>query len=285
MLELALAQPLLQQALLEDIGPGDLTSELLVSPDAKAEMRLVARQPLIVAGLEVGAEAFRLVGRGDTGVDFHIADGGLAEEGEALFTARGYAQHLLAAERVGLNFLQRMCGVATMTRRFVEAVEGTGAVILDTRKTLPGWRLLDKYAVTCGGGQNHRMGLFDAVLIKDNHVALLGGVGVAVEAARARMSFIVPSSRPPIIVECDTLEQVQEAIAAAPERILLDNMDVDTLKRAVKLAGGGIPLEASGNITLKNARAIAETGVNFISIGRLTHSATAVDIGAELTVK
>lgn len=269
-------QPIIDLALAEDIGEGDLTSGLLVPPGVVAAIRLVAGQPMVIAGVEAAMQVFRTVDR-KVRIETSVSDGQKAGAGDSLLTVAGSARSLLAAERVALNLLQRACGVATLTKAYVDAVAGTGAVILDTRKTMPGLRQLDKYAVTCGGGKNYRMGLYDAVLIKDNHIALLGSVKAAVEKARAGTKKLV-------IVECDTLEQLREALPAKPDRILLDNMRPSALREAVKLVKGSVPLEASGGVTLANVRQVAETGVNFISVGAITHSAKAADISAEVMV-
>ena len=264
---------LIALALAEDVGAGDITSKLLIPEDATAEMGFVARGPMVACGVQIPALVYAQLGGAE--VQVRAQDGQLVQAGDVLAMARGNARTLLVGERTALNIMQRMSGVATLTRQYVDAVAGTGAVILDTRKTMPAMRALDKFAVTCGGGQNHRMRLDDMVLIKDNHIALCGGVAQAIAAARTTSLKIV--------VECDTLAQVEQAAAAKPDRILLDNMDVTTLKKAVALVAGRVPLEASGNVSLQTVRAIAETGVNYISIGKLTHSAPAADIGADIT--
>jgi nicotinate-nucleotide pyrophosphorylase (carboxylating) len=196
------------------------------------------------------------------------------EQGTTVIEITGAVRSILTAERVALNFIQRLSGVATLTRRFVEAVKGTNTRILDTRKTTPGLRALEKHAVACGGGRNHRLGLYDAILIKDNHLRLAGSIGAAVERAK--------SAGVPVEVECDTLDQVRDALVAGADRILLDNMNPTELREAVSLAAGRTPLEASGGVTLDTVRAIAETGVDFISIGALTHSARSLDISLEV---
>jgi nicotinate-nucleotide pyrophosphorylase (carboxylating) len=263
--------------LAEDIGPGDATGLALLPEGLQAEAVLAARQPMVACGMELAARIFARV---DGRIMAHdkLADGQAVKAGDVLLRLRGPARELLTAERTALNCVQRLCGIATLTRRYVEAVAGTGVSILDTRKTLPGWRLLDKYATRVGGAMNHRMGLYDAVMIKDNHLALYASVKEAVARARA-------STRLPIIVECDQLEQVAEALESTPDRILLDNMPPALLRQAVAMVAGRVPLEASGGITLENIRAVAETGVGFISIGALTHSAVAVDIGMDVVVK
>jgi nicotinate-nucleotide pyrophosphorylase (carboxylating) len=202
-------------------------------------------------------------------------DGALIEAGEPLMRLKGNARAMLSAERSALNTLQHLSGIATLTRRYVEAIEGTGAVLLDTRKTIPGLRAIEKYAARMGGAQNHRMRLDDGVLIKDNHVAVAGGVGAAVNAAKAADTGLE------VQVEVDRIEQIEEALSAGADRLLLDNMDPETLKRAVKLVAGRAPLEASGGVRLETIRSIAESGVDYISVGRITQSAPAVDIGMD----
>lgn len=263
-------------ALDEDIGKGDITSQLLIPDTLSATLAFVAREPLVCCGLEsVVARVFTAV---SPAVEFNAQkqDGDHAAKGETLATVHGPAQALLTAERTALNLLQRMCGVATLTAKYVDAVKGTKAVILDTRKTIPGLRELDKYAVRAGGGQNHRMRLDDMVLIKDNHIALAGGVKEALSLATRG---ITPGIK--IVVECDTLDQAEEAARYGADRLLLDNMLPEKLREAVERLGGRIPLEASGGVNLQTVRAIAETGVDFISVGALTHSAPAIDIGLD----
>jgi nicotinate-nucleotide pyrophosphorylase (carboxylating) len=240
---------------------------------------MVAREPLVLAGLNLAAEAFIQLSP-NLSIRRLVANGGAAAAGETLLTVRGEARALLTAERVALNFVQRLSGVATLTAKFVEAVRGTRAKILDTRKTTPGWRRLEKEAVACGGGMNHRFGLFDLVLIKDNHLAALRNASpnaIAAAVQRARHRF--PGLK--VEVEADTLEQVQEALAAAADIILLDNMTLDQLRTAVQAIGTKAQSEASGGVNLSTVRGIAETGVDFISVGALTHSARAVDIALD----
>jgi nicotinate-nucleotide pyrophosphorylase (carboxylating) len=265
-----------QRALAEDIGTGDITAEPTVPPDARARARIVQKQPGVAFGFELVAETMRQSGVED--VDRLVVEGQWREEVPAeVLLASGPARGLLAAERTALNFLGHLSGIATLTARYVEAVAGTGAGILDTRKTTPGLRVLEKAAVAAGGGQNHRMGLYDAVLIKENHVALAGGVAKAIHAVRtARPEMAVE-------VECRDLEEVAYALGAGAERLLLDNMGIDELRGAVGLrdreagSGGGPKLEASGGVDLETVRGIAETGVDFISVGALTHSAPTLD--------
>jgi nicotinate-nucleotide pyrophosphorylase (carboxylating) len=263
------------RALAEDVGPGDVTSEATVPEGARARARIVQKQPGVVFGLAAVAEAMRQCGAED--VDNLLVEGQWREEVPAeVAIATGPAAALLAGERTALNFLGHLSGIATLTARFVEAVAGTGAQILDTRKTTPGLRRLEKAAVASGGGRNHRMGLYDAILIKENHVAVAGGVAKAVHAAR--------SARPelPVEIECRNLDEVAYALGAGAERLLLDNMAPGELRQAVRLRdaeGGTTPpsLEASGGVSLGTAREIAETGVDFISVGALTHSAPSLD--------
>lgn len=266
---------LIRTALAEDIGAGDVTTRL-IPPKTEATMYLTARQPLVACGAGLMHRVFDAVGS-DVEYEDAAADGARLDEGEALLTVSGRANILLTAERTALNILQRLCGVATLTAQYVDALAGTECTLLDTRKTMPGWRELDKYAVRCGGGTNHRMRLDDAYMIKDNHIAVSGGIEKAVARARDGANL-------PVIVECDTLEQVREALAAQPDRLLLDNMDADQLREAVKLVDGAVPLEASGGVRLENIREIAEAGVNFISVGAITHSAVALDIGADIEI-
>lgn len=265
---------IIKRALAEDIGQGDITSQLLIPENQKAEMAFVARDDMVACGVFIPELVY---GQLDTGVSVGVSanEGELVSAGKVLAVAKGNARVLLTGERVVLNLMQRMCGIANLTNQYVQAVRGTKAVILDTRKTIPNLRVLDKYSVTVGGGKNHRMRLDDMVLIKDNHIALCGGIKQAVAKVRA-------STKLPVVVECDNLSQVEEALVAAPDRILLDNMDNETLKRAVALTAGKIPLEASGRVSLATVRGIAETGVDYISIGKITHSVAAADIGADI---
>jgi len=266
---------LVARALAEDLGGGDVTSRATVPEGARARARIVQKQPGVVFGLAAAGEAMRQCGVEDVDklvVEAQWRDGVPAE----VALASGPAAGLLAAERVALNFLGHLSGVATLTARFVEAVAGTGARILDTRKTTPGLRALEKAAVAAGGGVNHRMGLYDAILIKENHVALAGGVAKAIHAARTAQPEM------PLEVECRDLDEVAYALGAGADRLLLDNMDVEALRGAVKLrdeqgSGGAPTLEASGGVSLETVRAIAETGVDFISVGALTHSAPTLD--------
>jgi nicotinate-nucleotide pyrophosphorylase (carboxylating) len=273
--ELQSADVLIMLAIAEDIGRGDITSQTLLDKEQQARGVLVARQALTVAGVPL---AERLAERYGLGFAPEVEDGATLSAGATIATLSGDARKLLTVERIMLNFIQRMSGVATLTRAYVDAVAGTNAQVLDTRKTIPAWRLLDKYAVRAGGGHNHRMGLFDAVMIKDNHIALAGGIKQAVEKVLAAKLDV------PIIVECDTIAQVKEAAGLNVSRLLLDNMKPVTLKEAVALVDGRMPLEASGGVNLQTIRTIAETGVDTISVGALTHSAPAVDIALDVEI-
>jgi len=273
---MAVLQELVARALAEDLGSGDVTAEATVPEEARGRARIVQKQPGVVFGLGVVAEAMRQCGVED--VDNLVVEGQWrdAVPVEVLF-ASGSARGLLAAERTALNFLGHLSGVATLTARFADAVAGTGAAILDTRKTTPGLRELEKAAVLAGGGRNHRMGLYDAILIKENHIALAGSLAKAVHAARSKHPDLA------VEVECRNLDEVAYALGTGADVLLLDNMDVETLRGAVELraenasGGKGPSLEASGGVNLETARGIAETGVDFISVGALTHSAPALD--------
>jgi len=267
---------LVTQALEEDVGPGDATTNACVPVGDRASARAVARTAGVVAGLAVFAATFQALSPEVT-VTHRKRDGDKLTEGDVVSEVAGPARAILTGERVALNFLQRMSGIATQTARFVEAVAGAKAAILDTRKTAPGLRILDKYAVWAGGGRNHRMGLYDAMLIKDNHIAAAGSVAEAVKRARAGM----PSRTIVLEVECDTFEQVAECLQLGVELILLDNMSVDEMARAVALGAGRARFEASGSIDLDNVAAVARAGVDFISVGSLTHSVRALDIGLD----
>lgn len=266
-------------ALAEDVSSGDVTTLATVPESAVATAFMVAREPLVVAGLAFAEQAFQELSA-TIQVERLLADGQRAGAGQRLLRVRGFARAVLTAERVALNFVQRLSGVATVTAAFVEAVRGTNARILDTRKTTPGWRRFEKYAVACGGGTNHRVGLYDMVLIKDNHLAALRDAkpnAIAAAVQRARAAY--PQLK--VEVEADTLEQVRQATDAGADIILLDNMTTDQLREAVQVVGGRAKLEASGGVNLQTVRAIAETGVDFISVGAITHSARAVDIGLD----
>ena len=259
-----------RRALAEDIGDGDVTTAATVPAAARARATITQKAPGVVFGLEVAAETFRALDP-DAAIE-RLALEGEWREGGPVLKIEGSASAILTAERTALNFLQRLSGVATLTARWVQAVAGTGARILDTRKTTPGLRALEKAAVAAGGGTNHRSGLYDAILIKENHAAIAGGVGKAVRLARAAAPGL------PLEVECRTIAEVDEALAAGAPRILLDNMSVAQLREAVRHVGGRAELEASGGVTLQTLGAIAATGVDFISVGALTHSPPALDL-------
>ena len=262
------------RALAEDVGDGDVTTAATVPEDARGRALITQKAPGVIYGLDVGTETFRAL-EPAIALERLVAEGQWRDGGPVL-QIEGSARAILTAERTALNFLQRLSGVATMAARYVKAIEGTGATILDTRKTTPGLRALEKAAVAAGGAANHRFGLFDAILIKENHAALAGGVGEAVRKARAYAPDL------PLEVECQTLAEVDEALEAGagiPEfRILLDNMSTAQLREAVERVAGRAELEASGGVTLETLRGIADTGVDFISVGALTHSAPALDL-------
>ena len=268
-----------RDALAEDIRTGDVTTLSTVPLDHTASALMVSRESMVLAGIDFASTAFRELSS-EVSISLYKKDGDKVSRGEPLLKVSGPARALLTAERVALNFVQRLSGVATLTARFVDAVHGTGARILDTRKTTPGWRRFEKYAVACGGGTNHRFGLYDLVLIKDNHLAALrSALPDPIQAAVARARENYPNLK--IEVEVDTLEQLDSALAASADIILLDNMTLSQLRRAVEKNQGRAKTEASGGVTLENVRAIAETGVDYISSGALTHSARAVDIALD----
>jgi nicotinate-nucleotide pyrophosphorylase (carboxylating) len=270
---------IIDAALAEDIGTGDATVSLLVPESAMARLSFVTREPITVCGLDIVPMVFAKLDK-TIRTQAHAKDGEHCPAKTRLLDVAGPARAILTAERTALNLLQRMSAVATLTSRYAKAVAGTKAVILDTRKTMPGLRELDKYAVRTGGGRNHRMRLDDGILIKDNHIALCGGV--AQTMTRALAGNIAKGL--PIEIECDTLLQVQQALVAGAKSLLLDNMSLKDLREAVSLTLGQATTEASGNVSLETVRAIAETGVDFISVGKLTHSAPNVDIGLDVTV-
>jgi nicotinate-nucleotide pyrophosphorylase (carboxylating) len=272
--ELSLAPEILssvERALAEDVGPGDATTEGIVPAGASLSGRIISKESGVVAGLTVARAAFQVL---DQRVDFlaSVADGDVVEAGQILAEIRGSARAILTGERTALNFLGRMSGIATRTRQFVEEIRGTNARILDTRKTAPNLRASDKLAVRLGGGENHRIGLYDMILIKDNHIDFAGSITAAVSRARASNSSLA------IEVEARTLADVAEAIDAGVGWIMLDNMALDDMRQAVVLNSGRAKLEASGNVSLHNVRQIAETGVDYISVGALTHSVQALDV-------
>lgn len=269
-------EPLVRAALLEDLGrAGDLTTDAIVPREQRATTVLAARQPGVVAGLDLAALAFKLI---DPDVEIAIArpDGSAVTAGDVVATVSGPARAILTGERTALNFLSRLSGIATATRAIVDAVSGHNAKIVCTRKTTPGLRAIEKYAVRAGGGSNHRFGLDDAVLIKDNHIAVAGGIRPAIKRVRSSVGHLVK-----IEIEVDTLAQLEEALALAPDAVLLDNMTPDELRRAVAMVAGRALTEASGRITATTAPTVAATGVDLISIGWLTHSAPILDIGLD----
>ena len=262
------------RALEEDIGSGDVTTNSIVPAGAALRGRIVAKQDGVVAGLDAASEVFRALSD-EIMFDAKVKDGSRVNKGDVLADITGDARALLTGERTALNFLGRMSGIATLTRQFVAAVAGTNAVILDTRKTAPGLRTLDKLAVRLGGGQNHRTGLFDMVLIKDNHIDFAGSITAAVARVRATGTTLA------IEVETRTLDNVREALQLGVERILLDNMQPETMREAVEMTKGQAKLEASGNVTLENVLEVARTGVDYISVGALTHSPRVFDVSLE----
>jgi len=260
--------------LAEDIGAGDLTTQAVVPAEARCRALLLLEEPGVACGIPVAAAVFAALDPA-VHVEARVEEGAPVTETRAVLAEiEGPASAVLTGERVALNLVGRLCGIASLTRRFVDLVEGTGVTILDTRKTTPGLRALEKYAVRCGGGQNHRLGLDDAILVKENHLRLGGGIAAAVAAVR--------TTGLPIEVEAETLDQMREALAAGAERILLDNMTPDEAARAVELVAGRAQLEASGGISLATVRAYAETGVDFISIGALTHAARSLHVSLEV---
>jgi nicotinate-nucleotide pyrophosphorylase (carboxylating) len=262
-------------ALAEDVGEGDVTTEATIDPDAIGSAELLVQEPGVVCGLAAARAVFRALDP-DVRFDALVEEGTFVPGPTAVARVSGPERAILTGERTALNFLGRLSGVATLTRRYVEEIRGTGAAVLDTRKTTPGLRALEKHAVAVGGGRNHRFGLDDGVLVKDNHLRAAGSIAEALERLRAATPL-------PIEVECDTLAQVDEALDAGADAILLDNMGLDELRAAVARAGGRARLEASGGVSLENVRAIAETGVDEISVGALTHSARSLDVSLELT--
>jgi nicotinate-nucleotide pyrophosphorylase (carboxylating) len=266
------------QVLAEDLGSGgDVTSRATIPEDARFAAEMNARQPIVVAGIEIAAAFFRALDA-NVEIDMLVSDGDRVEHGTTLMRMSGNARAMLTAERPALNTLQHLSGIATLTRQYVDAISGTGAVLLDTRKTIPGLRVLEKYATRMGGAHNHRMRLDDGVLIKDNHVAVCGGVAEAVRRAKAANTGLQ------VQVEVDRIDQIEPALSAGADRLLLDNMDPAMLREAVSVVGGRVPLEASGGVTLETIRFLAETGVDFISLGRITQSAPAVDIGMDYSL-
>ncbi len=266
------------RVLAEDLGRGgDVTSSATIAADARFTAEMNCRQSIVIAGLEIAEAFFRALDQ-DIRIERLADDGDQADAGNGLMRLEGNARAMLGAERSALNSLQHLSGIATLTRRYVDAMAGTGATLLDTRKTIPGLRVLEKYAARMGGAENHRMRLDDGVLIKDNHVAVCGGVGEAVQRAKAANVGL------PIQVEVDRVDQIEPALAAGADRLLLDNMPPPVLREAVTLVAGRAPLEASGGVTLETIRTIAESGVDYISVGRITQSAPAVDIALDYSM-
>jgi nicotinate-nucleotide pyrophosphorylase (carboxylating) len=268
---------LIRRALDEDIGPGDVTTRAVLRGGETGRARATAKAEMVVAGIDIFGEVFRAL---DPDLAFapRLRDGDRAGKGDLLAEVSGHLASILTAERVALNLFQRMSGIATLTRRYVDRVAGMRAKILDTRKTMPGLRVLDKYAVRVGGGVNHRYALYDGVLIKDNHIEAAGGIGPAVRRVRERIPHLLK-----IEVEVKTLAELEEALAAGADSVMLDNMGIEEMTEAVRRVGGKIPLEASGNMTLERVREVAATGVDWISVGALTHSAAAADISLGVT--
>jgi len=267
---------IIEQALSEDIGPGDVTSDATVPAGSTSTAEMLAKQDIVLAGLDVSLEVFHFL---DTAIQLtrFAQDGDSIKSGKVIARVSGSTRVLLAGERVALNLLQHMSGIATLTSKYVEQLKGLKAQALDTRKTLPGLRQLEKYAVRMGGGTNHRFGLYDGVLIKDNHIKAVGSIAKAIESARRKAHHLLK-----IEVETKTLDEVREALAAKADIILLDNMRLDMIREAVKLINGQASVEASGNVTFETIREIGETGVDFISSGSLTHSAPAADISMKI---
>ncbi len=263
----------------EDVGDGDKTTQAVIPAERQAKAKIIAKSDGVIAGLPVACMVFLEI---DPEISFNmtVEEGMPVKKGDSLAVVQGSALTLLTGERLALNFLQRMSGIATLTAKYVDAVKGTSAKITDTRKTAPGQRTLDKYAVYVGGGVNHRLGLYDMILIKDNHIDVAGSIAEAVRRARKQYG-----RKYAVEVETRTLAEVQQALVQDVDRIMLDNMPIELMTEAVGLSGGRIPLEASGGINLYNARAVARTGVDFISIGALTHSVTALDISMKIEIK
>lgn len=276
MIERHIIDPIIRDALNEDIGPGDITTDAILREDRLAEAILLAKEPMVIAGLEVFKRVFQFL---STNTDFvtPFHDGEDIKTGTKIGTLRANLSVILKGERTALNFLQRMSGISTLTKMYINAVSDYDVKILDTRKTTPGMRYLEKYAVLMGGGHNHRMGLFDGIIIKDNHIKAVGSISKAIKRAKKRASHTVK-----IEVEAENLNQVQEAIESGADIIMLDNMSPELMKKAVEMGKGRVLFEASGGVDLSNIREIADTGVDSISIGAITHSARAVDISLEI---
>jgi nicotinate-nucleotide pyrophosphorylase (carboxylating) len=276
MLQKHIIRNIVQSAIEEDVGAADVTTTAALTGIEIGKASALAKSAVVVAGMDVFKETFLFL---DPCMQFTgcCKDGDVVEKGRCLAEISGNLSSMLTAERVALNFLQRMCGIATLTRQYVDEVKGTKAKILDTRKTAPGLRYLDKYAVRIGGGQNHRYGLYDGVLIKDNHIAAAGGIRQALTSVRGRLPHTLK-----VEIEVKNLQELEEAIKSGADVVMLDNMSLEDMRKAVAATGGRVPLEASGNVTLANVRKIAETGVDFISVGALTHSVPASDISLKI---
>ena len=269
---------LIKLALDEDIGPGDITTDNLVAPDTRGKGTIVAKQGLVIAGLQVAEKVFNLLDP-QMGFKALYADGDRIANGSTVAEITGSSAALLKGERTALNFLQRLSGIATQTRAFVGEIAGTSVKLVDTRKTTPGWRVLEKYAVRAGGGHNHRMGLYDGVLIKDNHIAVSGGIAKAVKKVKQAISHLVK-----VEVEAASIDEVKAALAAGADIIMLDNMDLEQIRQAVHIIDNTSLVEVSGNVTRERLSSLAGTGVDLISIGALTHSAVAVDLSMRIEV-
>ena len=275
MIDPLLIEEQIGQILREDIGFGDLTSTIMIDEDTTGVFDVNAREEIVVAGMAVAAAIFK---RCEPGCTFEpkVNDGDHITDGTTMARVSGKARGLLTAERSALNMLQHLSGIATLTSKYVKEIEGTGATLIDTRKTTPGLRALEKHAVTCGGGRNHRLALDGGVLVKDNHIAVCGGLTAAIQRAKSQVPTLTK-----VQVECDNLDQVKEAVEAGADSLLLDNMSPDTMREAAKIVDGRVTLEASGGITLETIRAKAESGVDLISTGKITQSAPSVDIGLD----
>jgi len=271
-----LVDRIIENALDEDIGPGDITTSAIVDPALKGEARLLAKEELVLAGMDIVSRVFCLIDPGIT-VESAFRDGDRVSEGATIARLKGPLQGILVGERTALNFLQHLSGIATLTRRYVETIYPAAVRVIDTRKTTPGLRVLEKYAVRVAGGANHRFGLFDGILIKDNHIAAAGSISRAVERLQSRVPHTVR-----IEIEVTDIKGLEEAINAGADAVMLDNMSLEDMSRAVSIAGGRVIVEASGGVTLETIREIAKTGVDLISVGAITHSARSVDISLEV---
>jgi len=271
-----LVDRIIENALDEDIGPGDITTSAIVDPELKGEARLLAKEELVLAGMEIFSRVFSILGPGIT-VESQFHDGDMVRDGAWIALLKGSMRGILIGERTALNFLQHLSGIATLTRRYVEKTYPATVRVIDTRKTTPGLRILEKYAVRIGGGANHRFGLFDGILIKDNHIATAGSISKAVERLKPRVPHTLR-----IEIEVTDIKGLEEAINAGADAVLLDNMSLEEMSSAVSIAGGRVILEASGGVTLESIGEIAKTGVDLISVGAITHSARSVDISLEV---